>query len=114
MREQEVGVFDFVLLDEITMEKFMQNLKKRWVWVCEVNFITSNQSLDCFSLLIVSRHLIFGSGDVEIERGNLCYFMFPTIEALRCLEANTLLSAMYLTQLKSANKYRIVIQSMPY
>lgn len=29
MREQEVGVFDFVLLDEITMEKFMQNLKKR-------------------------------------------------------------------------------------
>lgn len=35
MREQEVGVFDFVLLDEITLEKFMQNLKKRyvqWVW----------------------------------------------------------------------------------
>jgi hypothetical protein len=29
MREQEVGVFDFVLLDEITLEKFMQNLKKR-------------------------------------------------------------------------------------
>lgn len=31
MREQEVGVFDFVLLDEITLDKFMQNLKKRYV-----------------------------------------------------------------------------------
>ncbi|KAG5676510.1 hypothetical protein PVAND_006341 [Polypedilum vanderplanki] len=30
MREQEVGVFDFVLLDEITLEKFMQNLQKRY------------------------------------------------------------------------------------
>jgi hypothetical protein len=29
MREQEVGVSDFVLLDEITLEKFMLNLKKR-------------------------------------------------------------------------------------
>lgn len=26
----EVGVPDFVLLDEITIEKFMANLKKRW------------------------------------------------------------------------------------
>lgn len=31
MREQEVGVFDFVLLDEVTLEKFMQNLRKRYV-----------------------------------------------------------------------------------
>lgn len=35
MREQEVGVFDFVLLDEITLEKFMQNLRKRYVCVCD-------------------------------------------------------------------------------
>lgn len=35
MREQEVGVFDFVLLDEITLEKFMQNLRKRYVCVLQ-------------------------------------------------------------------------------
>lgn len=29
MNSSEVGVQDFVLLDEITLEKFMQNLQKR-------------------------------------------------------------------------------------
>lgn len=40
MREQEVGVFDFVLLDEITLEKFMQNLKKRYVYTGVVGLLT--------------------------------------------------------------------------
>lgn len=30
-QQHEVGVQDFVLLDEITIEKFMDNLHKRWV-----------------------------------------------------------------------------------
>lgn len=29
MQHREVGVQDFVLLDQITLEKFMDNLKKR-------------------------------------------------------------------------------------
>lgn len=30
-QQMEVGVQDFVLLDEITLERFMDNLHKRWV-----------------------------------------------------------------------------------
>lgn len=30
-QQSEVGVQDFVLLDEITLERFMDNLHKRWV-----------------------------------------------------------------------------------
>lgn len=30
-QQAEVGVQDFVLMDEITMEKFMDNLHRRWV-----------------------------------------------------------------------------------
>lgn len=32
LKESEVGVGDFVLLDEITLEKFMENIKIRWVF----------------------------------------------------------------------------------
>ena len=45
MREQEVGVFDFVLLDEITLDKFMQNLRKRYVWNIRVWFLCKKMKL---------------------------------------------------------------------
>lgn len=31
--QPEIGVQDFVLLDEISFEKFMQNIKKRYVYI---------------------------------------------------------------------------------
>lgn len=66
MREQEVGVFDFVLLDEITMEKFMQNLKKRWVECVEwILLPLSNQNLDCFSRLSSPHFREWHCGDRE-------------------------------------------------
>lgn len=42
VQQTEVGVQDFVLLDEITLEKFMGNLQKRWVF----HYNTSNKT--CF------------------------------------------------------------------
>lgn len=41
LKESEVGVGDFVLLDEITLEKFMENIKIRWVNSSSVKWITS-------------------------------------------------------------------------
>ncbi|XP_017474777.1 PREDICTED: myosin-IA isoform X1 [Rhagoletis zephyria] len=78
MQQREVGVRDFVLLDQITMEKFMDNLKKRF----QVGSIYTYIGEVCVSMNPYRQMNIYGPETIKTYKGRELFENPPHIFAI--------------------------------
>uniref|UniRef100_A0A1I8PHP1 Myosin motor domain-containing protein n=1 Tax=Stomoxys calcitrans TaxID=35570 RepID=A0A1I8PHP1_STOCA len=78
MQQREVGVQDFVLLDQITMEKFMDNLKKRF----QVGSIYTYIGEVCVSMNPYRQMNIYGSETIRNYKGRELFENQPHVFAI--------------------------------